>query len=62
MANIVRLDIVEGKPRTFVPDFAVENGYFLEIVGKAQNMFEANDYEAYAVALADGETKRENIL
>ena len=35
--NIVRLDIVDGKPRTFVADEVLENGYFLEIKGKAKN-------------------------
>ncbi len=28
--NIVRLDIIEGKPRTFVYDKNLENGFFLE--------------------------------
>ena len=61
--NIVRLDIVEGKPRTFVADKALENGFFLEIKGKAQNaVFGAVDYEAYAVELANASTAREDLL
>ena len=62
--NIVRLDIVEGKPRTFVADKALENGYFLEIKGKAKNEIlgvEA-DYEAYKVQKANADTKRVNLL
>ena len=62
--NIVRLDIVDGKPRTFVAEEALENGYFLEIKGKAKNEIlgvEA-DYEAYKVAKANANTKRVNLL
>ena len=62
--NIVRLDIVDGKPRTFVADEALENGYFLEIKGKAKNEIlgvEA-DYEAYKVQKANADTKRVNLL
>ena len=62
--NIVRLDIVDGKPRTFVAEEALENGYFLEIKGKAKNEIlgvEA-DYEAYKVELATATTKRYNLL
>ena len=62
--NIVRLDIVDGKPRTFVAEEALENGYFLEIKGKAKNEIlgvEA-DYEAYKVDLATATTKRYNLL
>ena len=62
--NIVRLDIVDGKPRTFVADEALENGYFLEIKGKAKNEIlgvEA-DYEAYKVEKANADTKRVNLL
>ena len=62
--NIVRLDIIEGKPRTFVADKALENGYFLEIKGKAKNeVLGVNaDYEAYKVDLATPNTKRYNLL
>ena len=62
--NIVRLDIVDGKPRTFVAEEALENGYFLEIKGKAKNEIlgvEA-DYEAYKVAKAGATTKRVDLL
>lgn len=62
--NIVRLDIVDGKPRTFVADEALENGYFLEIQGKAKNEIlgvEA-DYEAYKVVKANATTKRVDLL
>ena len=53
MANIVRLDICEGKPRSFVMAQDVENGLFLFIEGKADNaQLEAVDYEAYKVRLA----------
>ena len=62
--NIVRLDIVEGKPRTFVADEVLENGYFLEIKGKAKNdiLGVVADYEAYKVAKANANTKRVNLL
>ena len=62
--NIVRLDIVDGKPRTFVAEEPLENGYFLEIQGKAKNEIlgvEA-DYEAYKVVKANANTKRVNLL
>ena len=62
--NIVRLDIVDGKPRTFVAEENLENGYFLEIKGKAKNEIlgvEA-DYEAYKVQKANANTKRVNLL
>ena len=62
--NIVRLDIVEGKPRTFVAGENLQNGYFLEIKGKAKNEIlgvEA-DYEAYKVEKANANTKRVNLL
>ena len=62
--NIVRLDIVDGKPRTFVAEEKLENGYFLEIKGKAKNEIlgvEA-DYEAYKVEKANANTKRVNLL
>ena len=62
--NIVRLDIVDGKPRTFVADEALENGYFLEIKGKAKNdiLGVEADYEAYKVQKANANTKRVNLL
>ena len=62
--NIVRLDIVDGKPRTFVAEEALENGYFLEIQGKAKNdiLGVEADYEAYKVAKANANTKRVDLL
>ena len=62
--NIVRLDIVDGKPRTFVAEEALENGYFLEIQGKAKNdiLGVEADYEAYKVVKANANTKRVNLL
>ena len=62
--NIVRLDIVDGKPRTFVADEVLENGYFLEIQGKAENgiLGVDADYEAYKVAKAGATTKRVDLL
>ena len=62
--NIVRLDIVDGKPRTFVAEEALENGYFLEIKGKAKNdiLGVEADYEAYKVDLATATTKRYTLL
>lgn len=63
MANIVRLDIMEGKPRTFVADQALENGYFLKIVGKANNVeLGGVDYEAYKVELAGADTEVGDLL
>ena len=62
--NIVRLDIVDGKPRTFVAEENLENGYFLEIQGKAKNdiLGVEADYEAYKVVKANVNTKRVNLL
>ena len=62
--NIVRLDIVDGKPRTFVADEVLENGYFLEIKGKAKNdiLGVEADYEAYKVQKAGATTKRVDLL
>lgn len=63
MANIVRLDIMEGKPRTFVFGEDLENGYFLKIVGKADNVeIGGADREAYAVELADASTEVGDLL
>lgn len=62
--NIVRLDIVDGKPRTFVAEEALQNGYFLEIQGKAENgiLGVDADYEAYKVVKANATTKRVDLL
>lgn len=62
--RIVRLDIVEGKPRTFVHDTELENGLFLEIVGKVENaeLGAEADYEAYQVQMATADTERGQLL
>lgn len=62
--RIVRLDIVEGKPRTFVHDAKLENGLFLEIVGKVANaeLGAEADYEAYQVQVANADTERGQLL
>lgn len=65
MARLIRLDIINGNPRSFVaPEGGLEQGLFLEIVGKAENVHlgvEA-DYEAYEVELADADTVRGQLL
>lgn len=64
MARIIRLDIINGNPRTFVAPQDLEQGMFLEIVGKAPNVdlgVEA-DYEAYEVQLAGTNTKRGQLM
>lgn len=62
--NIVRLDIMEGKPRTFVHTTNLENGYFLEITGKVANaeLSVDADYEAYSVKLATATTEIGDLL
>ena len=64
MAKLIRLDIINGNPRSFVAPAALEQGMFLEIVGKAENVelgVEA-DYEAYKVQLASAGTARGQLL
>ena len=61
---LIRLDIVNGNPRSFVAPADIEQGLFLEIIGKAANVelgVEA-DYEAYKVQLAGANTKRGQLL
>ena len=61
---LIRLDIVNGNPRSFVAPADIEQGLFLEIIGKAENVelgVEA-DYEAYKVQLAGAATKRGQLL
>lgn len=62
--RLIRLDIINGNPRTFVAPQDLEQGLFLEIVGKAENVHLGvdPDYEAYEVQLADGETERGQLL
>ena len=64
MAKLIRLDIINGNPRSFVAPAELEQGMFLEIVGKAENVelgVEA-DYEAYEVELASADTVRGQLL
>ena len=64
MAKLIRLDIINGNPRSFVAEENLEQGLFLEIVGKAENVHlgvEA-DYEAYAVQLAGASTERGQLM
>lgn len=62
--NMIRLDIVNGNPRTFIHTVDLEQGYFLEEIGKAGNDYlgEVADYEAYSVKLASATTKRGKLL
>ena len=64
MAKLIRLDIINGNPRSFVAPAELEQGLFLEIVGKAENVDLGvdPDYEAYEVELADAETERGQLL
>lgn len=63
MARLIRLDIINGNPRSFVADANLEQGLFLEIKGKAQNVeLGAVDYEAYTVELAKADTVRGQLL
>ena len=64
MARLIRLDIINGNPRSFVAEENLEQGLFLEIVGKAENVHlgvEA-DYEAYAVQKASASTERGQLM
>lgn len=64
MARLIRLDIINGNPRSFVAPANLEQGLFLEITGKAENKHlgvEA-DYEAYEVKLAGADTERGQLL
>lgn len=63
MARLIRLDIINGNPRSFVADANLEQGLFLEIKGKAQNVeLGVVDYEAYEVELAKADTERGQLL
>lgn len=63
MARLIRLDIINGNPRSFVANANLEQGLFLEIKGKAQNVeLGVVDYEAYAVELATADTARGQLL
>ena len=62
--RLIRLDIINGNPRSFVAPAELEQGLFLEIVGKAENVDLGvdPDFEAYKVQLADAETERGQLL
>jgi hypothetical protein len=63
VARLIRLDIINGNPRSFVANANLEQGLFLEIKGKAQNVeLGVVDYEAYAVELAKADTARGQLL
>ena len=63
MARLIRLDIINGNPRSFVANANLEQGLFLEIKGKAQNVeLGVVDYEAYEVELANADTARGQLL
>ena len=65
MARLIRLDIINGNPRTFVaPEGGLEQGLFLEIIGKAENVHLGvnPDYEAYEVKLASAGTERGQLM
>lgn len=63
MARLIRLDIINGNPRSFVANANLEQGLFLEIKGKAQNAeLGVVDYEAYEVELAKADTERGQLL
>lgn len=64
MAKLIRLDIINGNPRSFVAPAELEQGMFLEIIGKAANaeLGVVADYEAYKVQLASANTERGQLL
>lgn len=64
MAKLIRLDIINGNPRSFVAPAELEQGLFLEIIGKAENVdLGVNpDFEAYKVQLASANTERGQLL
>ena len=62
--KLIRLDIINGNPRSFVAPAELEQGMFLEIIGKAANaeLGVVADYEAYKVQLASANTERGQLL
>ena len=64
MARLIRLDIINGNPRSFVAEANLEQGLFLEIIGKAANehLGVEADYEAYEVQLANNATVRGQLM
>lgn len=64
MAKLIRLDIINGNPRSFVAPAELEQGLFLEIIGKAENVDLGvnTDFEAYKVKKASANTERGQLL
>ena len=64
MAKLIRLDIINGNPRSFVAPVELEQGLFLEIIGKAENVDLGvnTDFEAYKVQKASANTERGQLL
>ena len=64
MAKLIRLDIINGNPRSFVAPVELEQGLFLEITGKAENVDLGvnTDFEAYKVQKASANTERGQLL
>ena len=64
MAKLIRLDIINGNPRSFVAPAELEQGLFLEIIGKAENVDLGGnpDFEAYKVQKASANTERGQLL
>ena len=66
MARICNLDrIVNPRPVSIVADADLERGLFVEIKGMAKNnlwLADKDDFEAYAVELANADTKKGDLL
>ena len=62
--RLIRLDIVNGNPRSIVAEQNLEQGLFVRMVGRAENTHlgvEA-DFEAYKVELASADTARGELM
>lgn len=69
MAKLIRLDIINGNPRSIVCAENLEQGLFVEIKGKANNVHLGGteeeplaDYEAYKVELASAGAERGQLM
>ena len=62
--RLIRLDIVNGNPRSIVCAENLEQGLFVKIVGRAENveLGVKADYEAYKVVKCAGEEARGEIM
>ena len=67
--RLIRLDIVNGNPRSIVCAENLEQGLFVEIKGKANNVHLGGteeeplaDYEAYEVELETSSTERGQLM